>query len=139
MSAAILAAAPYSEAEEATWNLTGMVGYTNALDELLDALGLSDVSTHEWTVPRAQRRLLSCCMDGFTESAIRHFLPHRAHDLIPDTVAGLLEAGLLQADDPGSADRGYRLTQAGRYLAIDLRGDRPSDGPVLVFPKYHLN
>lgn len=125
----ILEAEPYSEAEEATYNVASLCHDPGELRGLLGALGLPPVK-RRWTVPRAQRRVISSGRDGFTSSVMRHFLPQRAHHLIPDTLTGLLATGLAELD-PCVPD-GYRLTTAGRVLAIDLRGDR--DLPPLEMP-----
>jgi hypothetical protein len=119
---AILDAEPYSEGEEAAYNVASLCGDDAAtLRDLLDALGLPTVK-RRWTIPRAERRVISTGRDGFTVSVIRHYLPRRAHHLIPDTLAGLLATGLAEPD-PAIPD-GYRLTTAGRILAVDLRRDR---------------
>jgi len=120
-AADILAAAPYCEAEEATYNVASLCRDAGELRGLLEALGLPPVK-RRWTVPRAGRRVLSAGRDGFSDSVMRHFLPRRAHHLIPDTIAGLAAAGFAEPD-PCGLDR-YRLTPAGRVLAVDLRGDR---------------
>lgn len=117
----ILGAAPYSEAEEATYTVASLCTDAAELRDLLEALDLPPVK-RRWTVQRAARRVISAGRDGFSDSVMRHFLPQRAHYLIPDTLAGLVTAGLAEPDP--CALVGYRLTTAGRVLSVDLRGDR---------------
>lgn len=128
--AGILAAAPYSEAEEATYGVASMCNDATELRDLLGALGLPAVK-RRWTVPRAQRRIIGCGRGGFTSGVISHYLPRRARHLIPDTIAALLVDELIEQDPLELG--GYRLTAAGKHLAIEVRGDRmlAADGSLV--------
>lgn len=122
-------AGPYSEAEEAAFNVAGLARDAADARLLLDVLGLHPVAC-PWTVPRAVRRVTGCGRDGFTLSVIEHFLPPRARHLAPAALAAMLAAGLAE-QDPRFLDC-YQLTAAGRHLAIEIRGDRENAmrGPV---------
>jgi hypothetical protein len=111
---------PYSEAEEAAFNVAGLARDAGDVRLLLGVLGLRPAA-RPWTVPRVIRRAIGCGRDGFAVSVMEHFLPRRARHLAPAALEAMLNAGIA-APDPLVPDR-YQLTAAGRHLAIGIRGD----------------